>query len=493
MYSLAYANMSRYFIQLKVPSDSKPGEKVNFRVILLTKCQREFEKDEDVEIDLEARQKKINEADSEDVKKQLQEEMEVAATARRRSIGNIRFIGELCKLKLLPQNIMHDCVVKLLRSRDEVNLECSCRLLTTIGKELDTEKAKHRIDQYFRKMQEIVGNKKTSSRVRFILQDVIDLRLCNWVPRREDNNPKTIDKIHKKAAKENAQRTYLLSQNPPQSGGRGDFNNIMESQGNNSQPREVYRKPREMERRPPFKPRNMEDRPPLKPPSLSRLDQDGSREKWEQFEQEFDRYLVDSGLEFMDDTVKCPLLRQCIGQENMHIYDSFYTLHELKTKFSNYCKRPMRADSVNKVDGNHTVDVRQKNQRSPLNQEGRIIYDRNFLLQFSSNCVSKPKGLPNLPDIVLDKPAIMSSAERIKMGNTVLEFSPDFVLQTRPEWNKQSCYRGRYLYGGCKLMYYFITWLVYRNADYDLSVSKWVKLATIHNGCWFCLVNFNFH
>ncbi|KAK6174828.1 hypothetical protein SNE40_013400 [Patella caerulea] len=217
-FSVAYANMCRYLMQLKVPSDSKPGEKVNFRVILLTKCQREFEKDKDVEIDLEARQKKIDEADSEDVKKQLQEEMEIAATtARRRSIGNIRFIGELFKLKMLTENIMHDCVFKLLRSRDEENLECLCRLLTTIGKELDTEKAKPRVDQYFQKMQKIVGEKKTSSRVRFMLQDVIDLRLCNWVPRREDNNPKTIDQIHKEAAKENAQKNFLLSQNPPQS------------------------------------------------------------------------------------------------------------------------------------------------------------------------------------------------------------------------------------------------------------------------------------
>lgn len=53
-----------------------------------------------------------------------------------------RFIGELFKLKMLTENIMHDCVFKLLRTKDPENLECLCRLLTTIGKELDTEKAK---------------------------------------------------------------------------------------------------------------------------------------------------------------------------------------------------------------------------------------------------------------------------------------------------------------------------------------------------------------
>lgn len=73
----------------------------------------------------------------------LQEELEEAKDkARRRSIGNIKFIGELFKLKMLTEAIMHDCVVKLLKHHDEESLECLCRLLTTIGKDLDFEKAK---------------------------------------------------------------------------------------------------------------------------------------------------------------------------------------------------------------------------------------------------------------------------------------------------------------------------------------------------------------
>lgn len=63
--------------------------------------------------------------------------------ARRRSLGNMRFIGELFKLKMLTEAIMHDCVVKLLKNHhDEESLECLCRLLSTIGKDLDFEKAK---------------------------------------------------------------------------------------------------------------------------------------------------------------------------------------------------------------------------------------------------------------------------------------------------------------------------------------------------------------
>ncbi|XP_067659282.1 eukaryotic translation initiation factor 4 gamma 1-like [Haliotis asinina] len=210
-FSVAYANMCRYLLTLKVPSDSKQGETVNFRVILLTRCQREFEKDNDAQVDLDRRKKAIEEADPEK-KKELKEELEIAATtARRRSIGNIRFIGELFKLKMLTENIMHDCVFKLLRSRDEENLECLCRLLTTIGKELESDKAKPRMDQYFQQMKKIVAEKKVSSRCRFMLQDVIELRDNNWKPRRGDDNPKTIDQIHKDAKREAVEQNMLTA------------------------------------------------------------------------------------------------------------------------------------------------------------------------------------------------------------------------------------------------------------------------------------------
>jgi translation initiation factor 4G len=43
---------------------------------------------------------------------------------------------------MLTEAIMHDCVVKLLKNHDEESLECLCRLLTTIGKDLDFAKAK---------------------------------------------------------------------------------------------------------------------------------------------------------------------------------------------------------------------------------------------------------------------------------------------------------------------------------------------------------------
>ncbi|KAM6160632.1 eukaryotic translation initiation factor 4 gamma 1 isoform 2-T2 [Erethizon dorsatum] len=202
-FSVAYANMCRCLMALKVPTTEKPTVTVNFRKLLLNRCQKEFEKDKDDDEVFEKKQKEMDEAATAEERGRLKEELEEARdTARRRSLGNIKFIGELFKLKMLTEAIMHDCVVKLLKNHDEESLECLCRLLTTIGKDLDFAKAKPRMDQYFNQMEKIIKEKKTSSRIRFMLQDVLDLRQNNWVPRRGDQGPKTIDQIHKEAEME---------------------------------------------------------------------------------------------------------------------------------------------------------------------------------------------------------------------------------------------------------------------------------------------------
>ncbi|KAM6389623.1 eukaryotic translation initiation factor 4 gamma 1 isoform 7-T8 [Pluvialis apricaria] len=249
-FSVAYANMCRCLMGLKVPTTDKPTVTVNFRKLLLNRCQKEFEKDKDDDEIFEKRQKEMDDASAPEEKARMKDELEEARDkARRRSLGNIKFIGELFKLKMLTEAIMHDCVVKLLKNHDEESLECLCRLLTTIGKDLDFEKAKPRMDQYFNQMEKIIKEKKTSSRIRFMLQDVIDLRRNSWVPRRGDQGPKTIDQIHKEAEmeehREHIKVQQLMSKDkrrgppgPSSSGGRGSlvaddgWNTVPISKGN---------------------------------------------------------------------------------------------------------------------------------------------------------------------------------------------------------------------------------------------------------------------
>uniref|UniRef100_A0A669B4E6 Eukaryotic translation initiation factor 4 gamma 1 n=1 Tax=Oreochromis niloticus TaxID=8128 RepID=A0A669B4E6_ORENI len=208
-FSVAYANMCRCLMGLRVEIPDKPGATVNFRKLLLNRCQKEFEKDKD---DDEIFEKKQKELEAEEKQRLIEELEEAKDKARRRSLGNIKFIGELFKLKMLTEVIMHDCIVKLLKNHDEESLECLCRLLSTIGKDLDFEKAKPRMDQYFNQMEKIIKERKTTSRIRFMLQDVLDLRRNNWVPRRGDQGPKTIDQIHKEAELEEHREQMKVQQ-----------------------------------------------------------------------------------------------------------------------------------------------------------------------------------------------------------------------------------------------------------------------------------------
>ncbi|KAM3857534.1 eukaryotic translation initiation factor 4 gamma 1-like [Diretmus argenteus] len=202
-FSVTYANMCRCLRGLRVPRTDKPGVTVNFHKLLLNRCQKEFEKVmADAEI-FEKKQKQLDTASGDEEKQHLKDELKNAKNqARRRSLGNIKLIGELFKLDMMTGVTMHDCIITLLENYDEESLECLCRLLSTIGKGLDIEKAKPRMDQYFIQLEKILKERKTSSRICFMLQDMQDLRSNNWEPRRRDQGPKTIEQIHKEAEQE---------------------------------------------------------------------------------------------------------------------------------------------------------------------------------------------------------------------------------------------------------------------------------------------------
>lgn len=119
---------------------------------------------------------------------------------------------------------MHQCIIRLLaQPEDEESLEALCLLLSTIGKELENlatntsgrsasnSNQRETMNGYFNGLEAIVKNRKTSNRIRFMIQDVIDLRKSQWKPRREDNNPKTIEQIHKEAIREREEQERELN------------------------------------------------------------------------------------------------------------------------------------------------------------------------------------------------------------------------------------------------------------------------------------------
>lgn len=192
-----------------------------FRKQLLNKCQNEFQKSNSDEDKIRDATKIWEEEADEEKKTQLKLELDdMKFKSRRRSLGNVRFIGELYKLHMLSAKIMVECVKMLLgkllnnhlkiiyvcqflclqklisvyfsnipATPDEDNLECLCKLLATVGQKLDESLAETEakfktvpvdqrpkflpeekcMDKFFGRLDKLSENKKISSRIRFAI------------------------------------------------------------------------------------------------------------------------------------------------------------------------------------------------------------------------------------------------------------------------------------------------------------------------------------
>ncbi len=198
VFSQTYAQLCKVLSSIKVSSNAEPLKNVNFRTMLLTRCQKEFDTDYYQEINYDKLIQEVDQCVDEQKKRELKELAdEKLGKAKRRSLGNIRFIGELFKLSMLTEGIMNDCIERLLKQEtDEENLECLCRLLTTIGKEVDKPNNVQKMKSYFERLDKITKKKDScSARIHFMVLDVIYLRKNQWTPRRKDNKPISLEKI----------------------------------------------------------------------------------------------------------------------------------------------------------------------------------------------------------------------------------------------------------------------------------------------------------
>ncbi|KAK0560428.1 hypothetical protein OC844_003769 [Tilletia horrida] len=202
-----------------------------FRKYLLNRCQEDFERgwaaressqnaakskeaedkakqerNEAAEAEAKAAAERGEEPKPDDKEAELlSDEYYELAKAKRRGLGLVRFIGELCKKAMLTERIMHLCVKQLLANTtepEEEDIESLCKLLTTVGQMMDSPKYTGLMDIYFQRMHEIVDSGKINSRMKFMLIDVIELReKQKWVPRHAQANtgPKTIAQVHEEA------------------------------------------------------------------------------------------------------------------------------------------------------------------------------------------------------------------------------------------------------------------------------------------------------
>lgn len=144
-----------------------------FRKYLLTRCQEEFERGWKMDLP-----DKPEGEPTEAV--MLSDEYYIAATAKRRGLGLVRFIGELYKLGMLTERIMHECVKKLVDyegTPDEAEVESLTSLLKTIGENLDsTDRGRPMMDAYFKRIGAMIETPDLPSRLKFMLMVSIDRR-----------------------------------------------------------------------------------------------------------------------------------------------------------------------------------------------------------------------------------------------------------------------------------------------------------------------------
>jgi len=137
--------------------------------------------------------------------------------SKRKMMGNIKFIGDLFKHKLIHESIVHHIIAKLLTPRDkdydsnamhrrklDDQLEGCCRLLQTVGKQIDVPKAKEWIDQYFEYIFHF--QKNAQLRIQFMVMEIKELRDNKWIPRRETETVKLKKDIQKEFEREQMEK-----------------------------------------------------------------------------------------------------------------------------------------------------------------------------------------------------------------------------------------------------------------------------------------------
>lgn len=163
-----------------------------FRKYLLNRCQEDFERgwNTDMPVPKEGESKEAA---------LMSDEYYKAMAIKRRGLGLVQFIGELFRLGMLTERIMHECVRKLLDFKgdpDEAEIESLTKLLRTIGADLDrTEKGVAMMNAYFERIASLIESTTLPSRLQFMLMDIVDLRKAKWVSKDGLKGPKTREEI----------------------------------------------------------------------------------------------------------------------------------------------------------------------------------------------------------------------------------------------------------------------------------------------------------
>lgn len=189
------------------PAAEGEDKPTTFTRILLNACQDEFEGAE------QAR---------EILKENLEPEEREAAERRvkQRMLGTVRLISELYKQAVVKEKIMLVCIRELLSKTvpPEDNIEAVCEMITISGGLLansSNAESKKMLDAFMARLQRLSDERSLSSRVRFLIRDVLDLKKTNWTPRRETFTAKKLDEVRAEAEAELGLISSAIAANLP--------------------------------------------------------------------------------------------------------------------------------------------------------------------------------------------------------------------------------------------------------------------------------------
>lgn len=130
--------------------------------------------------------------------------LEQERLSRMRMCGNMEFVGELYKQRLIAEKVMTMCFDNLLQKVDNINMECFCKLMTNVGQQLTAkEKNKVAIDAYMVTLtKESQSSTTLDRRTRFIILDLLELYRNGWKARTPKSQTKTIQELRQETQSE---------------------------------------------------------------------------------------------------------------------------------------------------------------------------------------------------------------------------------------------------------------------------------------------------
>ncbi|XP_065575057.1 eukaryotic translation initiation factor 4 gamma 3-like [Artemia franciscana] len=189
-----------------MPRKQEEGPKIGFQEVLIDRCLENLEKWKQEEEAIISIKKAVQEADTEEKQKKIQSELnDKEAKTKAFLLGNSEFIGELFILEMVSEKTLNDCISKLLKSRNEEELKCLCKLISTIGKTYEG-KYRTKLDECLDEMKNLSQNRDLSTNIQFLIMDVLDLKKNEWMPRKQEEGPKKIAEIRGEAPKEGLKR-----------------------------------------------------------------------------------------------------------------------------------------------------------------------------------------------------------------------------------------------------------------------------------------------